>query len=249
MLQEKITGRNAKMFALLFTFLADWVKNPLNIHLLHGKVKIWYCKLYIYFIVHLLYLRTVCHNAYKVVEKQRRKADFDLGQNLNSNYFQDLDQGASALKVMVWRSDVGSASCILCHSVKQEIMSALAGLIRLSWGQRLRPSVKVGQHGISALPLHSVNSAAACTWGSFRHRLWQWILFDEFKTSHWSLEMFDSYIFNNTITAILTLRTVTHIQQNGLFSNAAVFRDQLSVSGLCKLHIIVERNINKTTHT
>lgn len=39
---------------------------------------------------------------------------------------------------------------LLCHSEEREIMSALSGLICLIWGQRLRPSVKVGQRGISA---------------------------------------------------------------------------------------------------
>lgn len=48
-----------------------------------------------------------------------------------------------------WRK-WGCWEFLLCHSVEQEIMSALSGLICLIWGQRLRPSRKVGQHGISA---------------------------------------------------------------------------------------------------
>lgn len=39
---------------------------------------------------------------------------------------------------------------LLCHGEEREIMSALSGLICLIWGQRLRPSLKVGHHGISA---------------------------------------------------------------------------------------------------
>lgn len=55
---------------------------------------------------------------------------------------------------------------LLCHSEEREIMSALSGLICLIWGQRLRPSVKVGQRGISAWrraqKIFNLNSATQC---------------------------------------------------------------------------------------
>lgn len=55
---------------------------------------------------------------------------------------------------------------LLCHSEEREIMSALSGLICLIWGQRLRPSVKVGQCGISARlraqKIFNLNSATQC---------------------------------------------------------------------------------------
>lgn len=127
---------------------------------------------------HSYTLYIVCCNIYQVFQRSWRKkyeaCIYCLNTNTSSEIIPWIQAGSVCTEGdgFAWRSDVGSSSCILCHSVKQEIMSALSGLIRLSWGQRLRPSVKVGQHGISALPWHSLNSAAVRTWRSFRHRLW-----------------------------------------------------------------------------